>query len=521
MPLFGSSSTFDADVDKATSELNTSENWNLILDICDRAKQSTPAAKDCLRSIQRRLNNKIPVVAIQALSLLNACVKNCVRIFHLEIASRDFIDECKNLLSDKSHPKVAQTLRLYIKAWAEGEFKSDSTLSLIPDFYNSLKAEGHSFVSDEPPKSSVVLSKDPNVVNSQEEQDDIAKAIALSLKDVEKQPKTMKTTQQTTNSSLYPGFSSSANTTSMSLRPREPTKVRALYDFEAAEDNELTFKAGEIIGVIDDSDPNWWKGVSWRGEGLFPANFVTQDLEGAETKETNEKVTNEVIDPAPEPAPQAVIDEDKIDRTLILIQNADPTGESCPDPQDLALLEDQCRCMVPLINQELEKIDRQHMRLMEVNRELLTALQMYHGLMTEQPSYSGYMAPQDLGRATSHMYAPYSGVQGSVQGGPPSYMTANQLLTMQQQQQSLSIGQIPQGISAQVGPVTTLPQGVNTPHTQPELVHQSMMTSVQQQQQQYVDPSLQYSQPHGSMAGVQYTSVPGGYVAYSSQANIP
>uniref|UniRef100_A0A8C2UBF9 Arf-GAP with SH3 domain, ANK repeat and PH domain-containing protein 1-like n=1 Tax=Coturnix japonica TaxID=93934 RepID=A0A8C2UBF9_COTJA len=54
-------------------------------------------------------------------------------------------------------------------------------------------------------------------------------------------------------------------------------RVRALYDCSADREDELTFRAGEIIVVSEKEDDNWWKG--WiegqpHRQGAFPASFV-------------------------------------------------------------------------------------------------------------------------------------------------------------------------------------------------------------------------------------------------------
>ncbi|KAF6209554.1 hypothetical protein GE061_015302 [Apolygus lucorum] len=52
-------------------------------------------------------------------------------------------------------------------------------------------------------------------------------------------------------------------------------KAEALYDYQAADETEISFDPGDIISHIERIDPGWWQGLSPDGSyGLFPANYV-------------------------------------------------------------------------------------------------------------------------------------------------------------------------------------------------------------------------------------------------------
>ncbi|KAA0202378.1 hypothetical protein HAZT_HAZT010901 [Hyalella azteca] len=352
--------------------------------------------------------------------VLDACINNCGRNFHLEVASREFEQELRKIITNqRTNPKVSEKLRQHLLAWSEGDFKSDSQLSLIPELVSKLRQQGYEFSKPESPRKKVEYSNDPNVVNNKQEEDDIAQAIQLSLQTAPK------SSTKTHSTSLYPSelqnnvqecdlssdlarsFDSSLTLSDTKGRTGNPPststadavkKARALYDFEAVEDNELTFHAGELVVVLDDSDPNWWKGSNHRGEGLFPGNFVTLDIHGdgehqSPASRSEKRVSfsecvevTEVEDAEGEPAgdedagkapgapPSGEIDEDKMDYLLHLLHEADSTGERPDDPQ-LPAIEG-----TPwgLSYAELERIDRRHNELTRLNADLMAGLNLYH-----------------------------------------------------------------------------------------------------------------------------------------------
>jgi len=135
-------------------------------------------------------------------------------------------------------------------------------------------------------------------------------------------------------------------------------KVRAFCDFEAKEDEELGFRAGEVIAVLDDTNNIWWKGKTKSGTGIFPVAHVL------------------LLKP---------VDTDKIETFLMLIGNSKTTSISKPDSKVMLKLEEQCSSMRPLVESNIEDLEQDEEELQAVFNKVEDALGLYRKMLAEAP----------------------------------------------------------------------------------------------------------------------------------------
>ncbi|KAG0076781.1 hypothetical protein BGZ93_000712 [Podila epicladia] len=51
-------------------------------------------------------------------------------------------------------------------------------------------------------------------------------------------------------------------------------RVKAMYDFAGLDAGDLSFKAGDMINVIEYMNDDWWRGSLGKNYGIFPSSYV-------------------------------------------------------------------------------------------------------------------------------------------------------------------------------------------------------------------------------------------------------
>lgn len=86
---------------KATDENLTSENWEYILNVCDKVNEIDSGSKDVVAALIKRLSHRNANVQIYSLELANALSQNCGLPVHRELASKSFTDALLRLAGDR------------------------------------------------------------------------------------------------------------------------------------------------------------------------------------------------------------------------------------------------------------------------------------------------------------------------------------------------------------------------------------------------------------------------------------
>ncbi|GJJ68833.1 signal transducing adaptor molecule [Entomortierella parvispora] len=474
--MFRNANPFDDVVANATSESLTSENWDLILTICEKVNRSGDnSGRDCLGAIQKRLVNKNANVILYSLTLCESLAKNCGLKAQREISSRAFTALLVKILNEKTtHPAVRLRILELIQQWAF-EFRADPSLGIMDETYQQLRTQSKfKFPSPQKPKKELKSEAD-----KRKEEEELQLALALSLSASEHSAERKSNTQS----------AQLAN-----AAPAPAKRVRALYDFEPTEAGELGFQKDDIIEVLATSYQDWWKGELYGRQGIFPVNYVEEIKEG----ESNQGA-GDLDDEA------HVLHEAKnVDGLIQMLQNIDPRRDNFSDNETLQDTYNNVLGVRPKLVELIRKHGEKKDEMMLLNEKLARARATYEKMMEQSiakysnPAYTAYQPhpSYQTASATPNYFTAQPGQPGQPgQNGQP-FSTA----PYQAQYSSGPIqGQVPYQPEAQYTPYT--PQPLAHQQSIPQQTPQQLPQQLSQQQLTF---DQVYQQPAQSTAPTDY-----------------
>lgn len=132
-----------------------------------------------------------------------------------------------------------------------------------------------------------------------------------------------------------------------------PKLVRALYDFDTQNSDELPFKKGEVIKVLECVYAEWWRGELRGVIGIFPTVYV----EEIEPEALLEGPAKEAEDEA-----RLLAQSGSIDRLLGLMRGYAGNGRRLEDNEELQDLYQSSMAMRPQVTKLIEKYNQKQGR---------------------------------------------------------------------------------------------------------------------------------------------------------------
>lgn len=134
-------SPFDDAVARATDENLTTENWELILDVCDRTNSADSGPKDVVAAMIKRLHHRNANVQLYTLELANALSQNCGIGVWRELASRSWTEGLLRLAGDRTtHSQVKQKIMERMEEWTK-MFAGNTELGIMEGALHRLKSQ--------------------------------------------------------------------------------------------------------------------------------------------------------------------------------------------------------------------------------------------------------------------------------------------------------------------------------------------------------------------------------------------
>uniref|UniRef100_A0A8C9RBL6 Golgi associated, gamma adaptin ear containing, ARF binding protein 3a n=1 Tax=Scleropages formosus TaxID=113540 RepID=A0A8C9RBL6_SCLFO len=147
---------------KATNPSNRNEDWEYIIGFCDQINKELEGPQIAVRLLAHKIQSPQEWEAIQALTVLEACMKNCGRRFHNEVGKFRFLNELIKVVSpkylgDRVSEKVKKKVIEMLFSWAVAlpdEAK-------INEAYQMLKRQGIVTIDPEIPVDKTLIPSPP------------------------------------------------------------------------------------------------------------------------------------------------------------------------------------------------------------------------------------------------------------------------------------------------------------------------------------------------------------------------